>query len=172
MASHARQLIFGRTCCTTLKDDGTYSSTSVTSSPIRRSTVPPQHEQASCGGCVTCSRGRCAGNGLRPVGLLRFCLALLAYLLVIGLAIGLFGARLAFRSTFLEVADQEFELFDLTIELLGGAAEARAPQHRKLRLEMLDLQCLGVKLGVAHRDQAVALGELRFLLGNDPLAFA
>src|SRR6267378_3575312 len=67
--ARARQLSFGRKCWITLNADGTYSSTSVKSSPILRSTVPPQQLQAPCGVCVTCSRGRCAGSGLRPVGL-------------------------------------------------------------------------------------------------------
>jgi hypothetical protein len=52
-----------------LNADGTYSSTSVASSPSLRITVSPQQLQAPCGVCVTCSRGRCAGSGLRPVGL-------------------------------------------------------------------------------------------------------
>src|SRR6267378_6786172 len=39
IVSQARQLSFGRTCWITLNADGTYSSTSVTSSPILRSTV-------------------------------------------------------------------------------------------------------------------------------------
>jgi len=85
---------------------------------------------------------------------------------------GLLGADLILCHALLELAEQELELLDLAVELLRGAAEARPPQHRELRLEMLDLQRLRVKLGIAHRDQTIALGELHFLLCDDPLAFA
>ena len=57
IAAQARQLSFGRTCSTTLKNDGTYSSTSVTSSPILRSTVPLHDAQAGGASCSTRSRG-------------------------------------------------------------------------------------------------------------------
>jgi hypothetical protein len=58
IVSQARQLNFGRSCRITLKCDGTYSGTSVTSVPIRVSTVPPQLGQAHAAGCCTVSRGR------------------------------------------------------------------------------------------------------------------
>jgi hypothetical protein len=62
------------------------------------------------------------------------------------------GPRLRLGSVFLEVTDQQFELFDLAVELLRGAAEARAAQHGQLRLELLDVQGLGVDLGRVGRD--------------------
>src|SRR5579864_2067534 len=65
MVSQARQLTVGRTYSTTLKEDGTYSSTSVTTSSILRSTVPPQDGQDGKGSMITRSRGKCSGNGLR-----------------------------------------------------------------------------------------------------------
>lgn len=40
--SQARQLIFGRTCTMRLKWEGTYSSTSRSSAPIRPNLSPPQ----------------------------------------------------------------------------------------------------------------------------------
>src|SRR5438445_10615892 len=69
IVAQLRQERIGRTCSTTLKDDGTYSSTSVTSSPILRSTVASHDEQDRGGACTTRSRGKCSGNGLRPRGL-------------------------------------------------------------------------------------------------------
>ena len=83
---------------------------------------------------------------------------------------GLLGAGVAFRHGFLEFTEHEFELLDLPVELLGGAAEPRPSQHCKLRLEMLDLQRLGIEFRVANRDHAIAFGELRLLLGDDPFA--
>jgi hypothetical protein len=71
-----------------------------------------------------------------------------------------------------ELSEQELKLLDLAVELLGGAAEARSPQHRELRLEMLDLQRLGVKLGITDGDQAVTFGELRLPFHDDLLALA
>jgi hypothetical protein len=44
--------------------------------------------------------------------------------------IALLAARLAFRHAFFELSDHEFELLDLAIKLLRGAAKARPPQHR------------------------------------------
>jgi len=63
--SQARQLSFGRICWITLKLDGTYSSTSRSSCPIRLNTVLPQPGQTQGGSWVIVSRGRCAGSGLR-----------------------------------------------------------------------------------------------------------
>ena len=64
MLSQQRQDIFGRTCRVERNDPGTYSSTSVTSSPRRRN-APPHFGQAQAGACSTTSRGRFSGNGLR-----------------------------------------------------------------------------------------------------------
>src|SRR3982074_3110374 len=80
--------------------------------------------------------------------------------------------RVSPRHAFLEFAEQHLELLDLAVELLRGAAEPRSSQHRELRLEMLDLQRLGIELRIAHRDQPIAFGELRLLLDDDPLARA
>ena len=88
------------------------------------------------------------------------------------LCLGLLGAGLALRHAFLELAEQELELLDLAVELLRGTAEARSAQHRELRLEMLDLQRLGVELRVAHRDETIAFGEQRLLLRDELLALA
>src|SRR5918995_4529360 len=66
MVSHCRQLILGRTWTTTLKCEGTYSSTSRSSAPTRVSAVLPHVGQAHAGSYTTRSRGRCAGNGCRP----------------------------------------------------------------------------------------------------------
>lgn len=89
-----------------------------------------------------------------------------------GLLVGLLGARAALRQAFLEFAEQHLDLLNLAVELLRGAAEPGPSQHRELRLEMLDLQRLGIELRIAHRDQPIAFGQLRFLLGDDPLALA
>jgi hypothetical protein len=63
MVSQARQLIFGRTWTTTLKCEGTYSSTSRSSVPIRLSFLLPQAGQTHLASCSTRSRGRWAGSG-------------------------------------------------------------------------------------------------------------
>ena len=59
--SHFAQLIFGRTCRTTLKRAGMRSKISVTSSPMIRS-APPQSGQVQSGltgaSCTIDSRGR------------------------------------------------------------------------------------------------------------------
>jgi hypothetical protein len=55
----------GRTIRFTMKRPGTYSSSSVTSSPIRRS-LPPQPAQTSVAGLSSTSiRGMCSGTGRR-----------------------------------------------------------------------------------------------------------
>ena len=57
------------------------------------------------------------------------------------------------RVSFLELADQQLELLDGPVELLRGAAEPRPAQHGQLGLELLDMQGLGVDLGVAGGDR-------------------
>jgi hypothetical protein len=83
---------------------------------------------------------------------------------------------MAFRHALFKLAEHEFKLLDLTVELLRGAAKPRPPQHRKLRLYVLDLQSLGVQLGIADRDHTITfdqegflLGQQRFFLGKLPL---
>ena len=64
--SQSRHVNFSRTVWITFHWRGMTSSVSVTSSPILESFCEPQHAQASGGVTTTRSRGRCAGNGLRP----------------------------------------------------------------------------------------------------------
>src|SRR6267378_8405843 len=84
----------------------------------------------------------------------------------------LLGACVTLRHAFLEFAEQQLELLDLAVELLRGAAEPRPSQYRELRFEMLDLKRLGIELRIAHREQPIAFGQLRLLLGDDLLALA
>ena len=91
------------------------------------------------------------------------------------LPVGSGCASFAFRYALFELAEREFELLNLPVELLRGAAEPRPPQFGELRLEVLDLQRLGVEFGVAHRDHPIPFGELglplgeqRFLLDHHP----
>ena len=56
--SQARQLIFGRTCSTRLKCEGTYSRTMRSSAPIRPNFVAPQIGQTQGASCMTVSSGR------------------------------------------------------------------------------------------------------------------
>ena len=65
IVSQARQLSFGRIWRITLKLEGTYSSTSRSSWPMRLNTVPPQPGQVQATSWVMVSRGRCGGSGLR-----------------------------------------------------------------------------------------------------------
>ena len=62
----------------------------------------------------------------------------------VGIADG--SARLGTGIRF-EFADQQLKLLDRVVKLLGGAAEARAAQHRQLHLQLLDIQRLGMDLG-------------------------
>ena len=60
-------------------------------------------------------------------------------------------SRLVRRLGFLDVADRLFEPVDLSVELLRRLAEAGAAQRRQLRLQLLDMQRLGVELGLQSR---------------------
>jgi hypothetical protein len=64
-------------------------------------------------------------------------------------------------SLFLELADQQLELLDIAVELFRRAAEAGAPQHRELHLQLLDVQRLGMDLRVARGDLDVLARKLR-----------
>ena len=46
---------------------------------------------------------------------------------------------LALPALFLDIVEQEFQLRDGRVELLGGAAELQAPQPSDLHLQLLDL---------------------------------
>jgi hypothetical protein len=85
-----------------------------------------------------------------------------------GPGIGLGSGRtfFAFRYALFKLAKHEFKLLDLTVELLRGAAEPRPSKHRKLRLYVLDLQRLGIQLGIANRDHALTFDQEGFLLGQ------
>ena len=61
--------------------------------------------------------------------------------------IGDASARLLLGGLLLEFADQQFQLLDLAVELLGGAAEPRPAQRGQLHLQLLDVQRLGVDFG-------------------------
>lgn len=65
------------------------------------------------------------------------------------------GTCPALGLAFLEIADQQLELLDVTVELLREAAEPGAAQHGELRLQLLDVQRLGVELGVAGGERLV-----------------
>ena len=56
--------------------------------------------------------------------------------------LGGFGFGGTLGLAFLEVADQQLELFDLAVELLGFASEAGAPERGELGLQRLDVQRL------------------------------
>ena len=70
------------------------------------------------------------------------------------------ASRLALDRALLEVADQEFELLDGLLELLRRAAEPRPTQDGQLCLELLDMQRLGVDLGVADSDRQIPIRQL------------
>jgi hypothetical protein len=61
---------------------------------------------------------------------------------------------LAFGLALLEIAYQKLQLLNFGVELFRGAAEPRASQNGELRLQLLDMQRLGVNLRVARRDLA------------------
>lgn len=62
IVSQSRQLNLSRTVSITFHWRGITSRVRVTSSPILRSRVPPQHAQAAGGSIITRSRGRCSGK--------------------------------------------------------------------------------------------------------------
>ena len=64
-----------------------------------------------------------------------------------GLGGGIIGAGILDGDIFFEFADQQFELLDIAIELLRGAAEPRTPQRGELHLQLFDVQRLGMDLG-------------------------
>lgn len=76
-------------------------------------------------------------------------------------------ARPAQGFPLLELADQQLELLDRLVELLRRTAEPGPAQHRQLGLELLDMQGLGVDLGVAGGDRQVLLRELRLQSGRE-----
>ena len=71
IVSHKRQTYSGRICWITLSLAGIFSSVSVTVSPslLNRARSQLPQLQAIYGALPTISRGKCAGKGLRPVGL-------------------------------------------------------------------------------------------------------
>ena len=167
MVSQARQLSFGRTWRITLKLEGTYSSTSRSSWPMRLNTVPPQPGQVQAGSWVTVSRGRCAGSGLRT-GCLRW-RGLAGGLGSAGVPVGRLVRGVLGGSSSFEFADQQFELLDLAVELLRGAAEPRASQHGQLHLQLLDMQRLGVDLRRIGGDLDLLARQLGLQVsGEDP----
>ena len=66
---------------------------------------------------------------------------------VLGGRVGRAGAGVLGGDIFFEAVDQQFELFDVAIELFRGAAEAGAPQHGQLHLQLFDVQRLGMDFG-------------------------
>ena len=47
---------------------------------------------------------------------------------------------MGFARAYFEFFEAEFELRDLGVQLLGGAAELHPPQPRQLHLQLLDLE--------------------------------
>ena len=70
-------------------------------------------------------------------------------------------SRFVRRPGFLDVADRQFEPIDLSVELLRRLAEAGAPKRRQLRLELLDMQRLGVKFGLQGRRERAQRVRIR-----------
>ena len=49
------------------------------------------------------------------------------------------GLSREMAAAYLSAQDQQLKLLDRVVELLGGAAETRAAQHRQLHLQLLDM---------------------------------
>jgi hypothetical protein len=84
----------------------------------------------------------------------------------LGIRLGSCRTFVAFRYALFKLAEHKFKLLDLAVELLGGTAKPPSPKHRKLRLYVLDLQRLGIKLGIADRDHSLTFEQEGFLLGQ------
>ena len=150
MVSHCRQLILGRTWTTTLKCDGTYSSTSRSSLPIRLSFLLPHAGQTQVASCSTRSRGRWAEQRLTAPG---------APLVALGRTPKRHGTA-SWRAScsavsLFEIADQQLEL----LEPLGGLAEAGPLHECQRRAQLLDVQRLRMDLGVTRGKLALLGGE-------------
>ena len=52
-----------------------------------------------------------------------------------------------------EIGNCQFQLLDEMVEFLRGATEAGALQARELRLQLLDIEVLGIKLRLQLRGQ-------------------
>src|SRR4051812_26030071 len=84
----------------------------------------------------------------------------------LGIRLGSGRTFVAFRYALLKLAKHEFKLLDLTVELLGRAAKPRSPENCKLGFYVLDLQRLGIQLGIANRDHPLTFDQKGFLLGE------
>ena len=123
--------------------------------------VPPQPGQVQGAGWLTVSRGRCSGSRCRPPARAGF---------GDGSPAGVRPGRardLGQGLALLELADQQLELLDGLVELLRRAAEPGPAQHRQLGLELLDMQGLGVDLGVAGGNRQILLRELGLQSGRE-----
>ena len=151
-----------------MKLEGTYSSTSRSSWPMRLNIVPPQPGQVQAGSWVTVSRGRWAGSGVRT-GCLRWCVlaGVLGSVFVSGSAVLVRASSAAASSSSSPISSSSCSI--VAIELLGGAAEPRAAQHGQLHLQLLDVQRLGMDLGGIGGDLDVLARQLGLqVCGEDP----
>ena len=124
MLLHAAQASFGRTCRITLKLAGTYSSTSATSSPILL------HRRAAVG--AGAGRGVLHRLARQVLGQWPTCRAFL----LLGLGCRDLGrARLPAGAVGFQLLDQELQLLDLRVELLGGATELQPAELGDEELE-------------------------------------
>jgi hypothetical protein len=55
---------------------------------------------------------------------------------------------------FLEIAEQQLQLPEVAVELFRGTAKAGPPQRRQLRLQLLDVQGLGIDLCLQQRRES------------------
>jgi len=125
-----------------LKCPGTYSRTSLLSSPSGRS-GPPQAGQAGGGAWITASRGRWSGSAPRrldPGSRSR--------------RPGRGRWRLANRRfAAFQLLQRQLELRDLARQLLRRAAELHPAQPHQLHLQLLDLQRLALQRHERRRHQ-------------------
>src|SRR3954471_11332969 len=96
----------------------------------------------------------------------RLAIRILPALARLGIRLGSGRTFVAFRYALFKLAEHEFKLLDIAVELLGGAAKPRPPKHRKLRLHVFDLQRLGIELGIADRDHALTFEQKSFVLSQ------
>ena len=83
-----------------------------------------------------------------------------------GCVVGSLRARLSRGVALFHVAEQQFQLLDLAVELLRRAPEASAPKDRQLHSQLLNQQRLGVDFRCERRREPPQFGGIFGQIGS------